>query len=187
MKEFRSEQENKLQYNLIYQGSFFLNVKKFSLSQLNALWSVAQSKLPKNIFNFTIRYINNALPTRKNLTKLGVTASPKCSSCLSSETLLHVVAGCQSYLERFTWRHDSILNCLAKALQAMNLGNTYADIPEFRNPSILTGDVYRPDLLLVTPDKSLYIVELTIGYETNLHKNVVRKREKYQDLAKEQS
>ena len=42
-------------------------------------------------------------------------------------------------------------------------------------------------LLLVTPDKSLYIVELTVGYETNLHKNVVRKREKYQDLVKEQS
>ena len=69
----------------------------------------------------------------------------------------------------------------------MNLGNIYADIPEFRNPSILTGDVYRPDLLLVTPDKSLYIVELTVGYGTNLHKNVVRKREKYQDLVKEQS
>ena len=85
------------------------------------------------------------------------------------------------------WRHDSILNCLAKALQAMNLGNIYADIPEFRNPSILTGDVYRPDLLLVTPDKSLYIVELTVGYGTNLNKNVVRKREKYQDLVKEQS
>ena len=98
-----------------------------------------------------------------------------------------MVAGCQSYLERFTWRHDSILNCLAKALQVMNLGNIYADIPEFRNPSILTGDVYRPDLLLVTPDKSLYILELTVGYETNLHKNVVRKREKYHNLVKEQS
>ena len=69
----------------------------------------------------------------------------------------------------------------------MNLGNIYADIPEFRNPSILTGNVYRPDLHLVTPDRSLYIVELTVGYETNLHKNVVRKREKYRDLAKEQS
>ena len=67
----------------------------------------------------------------------------------------------------------------------MNVGNIYADIPEFQNPSILTGDVYRPDLLLVIPDKSLYIVELTVGYETNLHKNVERKREKY--LVKEQS
>ena len=87
---------------------------------------------------------------------------------------------CDSWLSvvfrAFYVRHDSILNCLAKELQAMNLGNIYADIPEFRNASILTGDVYRPDLLLVTPDKSLYIVELTVGYETNLHKNVVRKR-----------
>ena len=89
-----------------------------------------------------------------------------------------MLAGCQSYLERFTWRHDYILNCLAKAFQAMDAGNIYAGIPEFRNPSILTGDVYRPDLLLVTPDRSLYIVELTVGDETNLHKNVVRKREK---------
>ena len=107
--------------------------------------------------------------------------------CLSSETLLYVVAGCQSYLERFTWRHDSILNCLAKALQAMNVGNIYADVPEFQNPSILTGDVNRPGLLFVTPDKSLYIVELTVGHVTNLHINVVRKREKYQDVAREQS
>ena len=54
LKEFHSVQEDKLKHYLIYQGSFFLQrCKKFSLSQLNALWSVAQSKLPKNIFNFT--------------------------------------------------------------------------------------------------------------------------------------
>ena len=64
----------------------------------------------------------------------------------------------------------------------MNVGNIYADIPEFQNPSILTDDVHRPDLLFVTPEKSFSIAELTVGYKTNLHKNVVRKREKYQDL-----
>ena len=102
LREFHSEQEDKLQYNLLYQGSFFLHVKKFSLSRLNALWSVAQSKLPQNIFNFSIRYINNFLPTKKNFAKWGVTASRECSFCLSSEALVHVVAGCQSYLERST-------------------------------------------------------------------------------------
>ena len=187
LKEFHSEQENKLQSELINQGSFFSNVRKFSLSQLNAIWSVAQSKLPRNIFNFSFRYINNTLPTRKNLAKWGVTASPECSFCLSSETLLHVVAGCQSYLERFTWRHDSILNFLAKTLQSINVGNVYADTPGFKNPSIITGDEYRPDILFVTPDKSLYIIELTVGYETNLHKNVERKKEKYKNLIREQS
>ena len=40
-------------------------------TQVNRIWSTCQSKLPKNIFNFTNRYINNSLPTRKNLNKWG--------------------------------------------------------------------------------------------------------------------
>ncbi|CAH3016538.1 unnamed protein product, partial [Porites evermanni] len=39
------------------------------------------------------------------------------SFCLNPESLLHVVAGRQQYLDRFTWRHDSILNFTAKSLQ----------------------------------------------------------------------
>ena len=102
LKDFRSRQENKLQSQLVCQGSFFSHATNFSLSQFNSLWSSAQSKLPKNIFNFTIRYTNNCLPTRKNLAKWGIISSPDCSFCLCPETLMHVVAGCQSYLERFT-------------------------------------------------------------------------------------
>ena len=64
LKDFRSTHEDKLQNQLTCQGSFFSNVTKFSLSQLNKAWYTAQSKLPKNIYNFTIRYINNSLPTR---------------------------------------------------------------------------------------------------------------------------
>ena len=65
LKDFRSEHEENLQNQLTCQGSFY---SKFSLSKLNKMWSTAQLKLPKNIFNFTIRYINNSLPTGKNLT-----------------------------------------------------------------------------------------------------------------------
>ena len=124
LKDFHSGQEDKLQHRLICQGSFFSNVAKFSFSQLNTLWSAAQSKLPKNIFNFTVRYINNSLPTRKNLTRWGLASSPKCSFCLCPETLLHVVAGCQLYLQRFTWRHDYILNFLAETFQTINSMST---------------------------------------------------------------
>ena len=113
LKDFRSGHEDKLLNQLTCQGSFFSSVTKFSLSQLNKLWSTAQSKLPKNIYNFTIRYINNSLPTCKNLSKWGISSNPECSLCLRPETLLHVVAGCQFYLDRFTWRHNSILNLLA--------------------------------------------------------------------------
>ncbi|CAB3982986.1 dynein heavy chain 12, axonemal-like, partial [Paramuricea clavata] len=119
LKDFRSGQEDKLHTQLICQGSFFTNITKFSLSQLTKIWSACQSNLPKNIFNFTVRYINNSLPTRQNLARWGLSPTSDCSRCLAPETLLHVVAGCQSYLERFTWRHDSVLNFLATSLQTL--------------------------------------------------------------------
>ena len=68
----------------------------------------------------------------------------------------------------------------------MIFNNLYVDIPGFLNPSIVTGDKYRPDLLLTTKDNCLYILELTVGYETNLRNNIKRKQEKYKEVTKEQ-
>ena len=64
-----------------------------------------------------------------------VSQSPDCSFCLNPESLLHVVAGCQQYLDRFTWRHDSILNFIAKSLQpVINVhSSNYADVNGFLN------------------------------------------------------
>ncbi len=71
-------------------------------------------------------------------------------------------------------------------VQPMNFNNLYVGLPGFLNPSIVTGDKYRPDLLLTTKDNCLYILELTVGYETNLQNNIKRKQEKYTDAIKEQ-
>ena len=70
---------------------------------------------------------------------------------LMFESLFHVVAGCQQNLERFTWRHDSILNFIAKSLQpVINVySSLYADVNGFLNPSIITGENCRPDLLFL--------------------------------------
>ena len=160
------------------QGSFFSSVSKFSLSKLNKMWCTTQSKLPKNIFYFTIPYINNSLSTRKNLNRWGISSSPGCTFCLSPESLLHVAAGCQFNLDRFTWRHNSILNFVPNSLPTLNGATLYVDIPGFKSPSIITGDTYRPDLLLSCSNGSLYVVELTVGYETNLENNVKRKKAK---------
>ena len=113
IKSFHDNQENKLTNQLTSQRSFFNSISRFSLLQVNMIWSTCQSKLPKNIFNFIIRYINNSLPTRRNLQKWGLTSSSECSFCLNSESLLHVVVGCSSYLDRYTWRHDSILQLIS--------------------------------------------------------------------------
>ena len=66
---------------------------------------------------FTIRYINNSLAIRKNLFRWGLSQSPDCFFCLSPESLLHAVTGCQHYLECFTWRDNSVLNFIATSLQ----------------------------------------------------------------------
>ena len=48
--------------------------------------------------------------------------------------------------------------------------------------SIKTGDNFRPDLVFVSPDNKIYILELTVGFETNLEVNAERKRAKYQSF-----
>ena len=110
----------------------------------------------------------------------GSSQSPDCYFCLSPESLLHVVANCQHYLERFTCRQDSILNFIATSLQtAINdRSSLYADV----NGYLRTGDTFRPDILFLIHSKCLYILELTVGFESNLCKNAMRKREKYKNL-----
>ena len=186
LKSFTSGQEDKLQNHLILQGSFFSNLIKFSLSKLNGIWSQSQPNLPKNIYNFTIHYINNSLPTRKSLTKWGILSNSDCSFCLNPETLLHVVAGCQAYLPRFTWRHDSVLSLIAQTLQPVNNSNLFVDLPGYKSPLIVTGDTFRPDLLLFINSDCLYILELSVGYESNLQTNVDRKSRRYKDLITQQ-
>ena len=63
-----------------------------------------------------------------------------------AHSLLHVVAGFQQYLDHFTWRHDSILNFIAKSLQpVVNVHSSlYADVNGFLNPLIITGENYCP-------------------------------------------
>ena len=90
------------------------------------------------------------------------------------------------------WRHDSILNFIAKSLQpVINVHfSLYADtnmLMVFQNPSIITGENYRPDLLFLIQSKCLYVLELTVGFESNLNNNAVRKKEKYLNLIKEMS
>ena len=104
---------------------------------------------------------------------------------LLPESLLHVVVGCQQYLDRLTWRHDSILNFITKSLQpVINVHSSlYAVVNGFLNPSIITGENHRPDLLFLIQSKCLYVLELTVGFESNLNNNVMRKEEKCLNLS----
>ena len=83
----------------------------------------------------------------------------------------------------------TILNFIAKSLQpVINVNSSlYAVVNGFLNPSIITGENYRPDPLFLIQSKSLYVLELTVGFESNLNNNAVRKKEKYLNLINEMS
>ena len=45
-----------------------------------------------------------------------------------------------------------------------------------------TGDDLRPNMLISTPSNTLYVLELSVGFETNLDNNASRKFSKYRYL-----
>ena len=59
----------------------------------------------------------------------------------------------------------------------------YADIDGFDNLSVVTGHDDRPDMIVLNNSKDeVCVVELTIGFETNVTKNCRRKKARYKDL-----
>ena len=84
---------------------------------------------------------------------------------------------------RYKWRHDSVLLCLSKSLSHLTDWSIYADLPSFRSPSLITGDTFRPDLILHNRhNNKIHILELTVGFESNLKINSDRKLNKYRPL-----
>ena len=131
-----------------------------------------------------IKYLNNTLPTRKNLYKWSLSDSPSCSFCLHPETLQHVVSSCKSYLEdgRYTWRHNSVLLHIANSFSSLQRCRLFVDLPSFPSPSLITSDSLRPDFALISPDNTLHILELTVGFETNIEVSNKCKAMKYDPL-----
>ena len=182
MKSIHHDKKSRLENTLKTQGFIITSIIRDSLQVTSTIWLKMQSSLPKNIYSFTMRYLNNTLATRGNLSLWKLHPNSLCSLCLQHESLLHVVAGCKEYLNqgRFTWRHDSVIYYLAKVLSSENR-SIYADIEQHKSPSFITGIEYRPDLLVVY-NETLYVLELTVGFETNMIKNGIRKEERYKDL-----
>ena len=69
----------------------------------------------------------------------------------------------------------------------MSNSSLYVDLPGFLSTCIITGDQLRPDMLLSIGKTTLYVIELTVGFSTNLNSNAERKHEKYYQLTRDLS
>ena len=179
----QKDNEMRITHELKSQGFIISSILTHASSKTRSLWSTVQQSMPKNIFNYSIKYLNNTLASKKNLSKWAISQPSLRSFFLKTEALQHIASSCTTYLEedRYTWCHNSVHLYLAKTLTSLSKCSLYADLPSFLSPRSITGNSLRPDPVLVT-DTSLYILELTVGFEPNLQINSDRKKAKYHSL-----
>ena len=136
----------------------------------------------------------DTLPTNSNLLKWDKRSNAHCELCNGKETLLHTLNNCPTMLEqgRYTWRHNSVLNLIASMLVThINQTNwkVFADLPKMTCsanstiPQDILQTSQRPDIaLMITTDKILLILELTVSFEQCIVDARSRKRDKYAAL-----
>ena len=184
MNDIQLDNEERIRHDLKSQGFIITSTLLHASSKTRDFCSTVQKNMLKNIFNFTIKYLNKTLATRKNLCKWSLSSTSACPFCFQPETLQHIISNFKSYLEdgRYTWRHNSVLLHLANSLSSFKNTSLFVDLPSFPSPSLVTRDSLRPDLVLILNNTSVYLLELTVGFESNITINSDRKLAKYPPL-----
>lgn len=188
----RQRQNSKLE-SLLVQGRFgkLLNSEDFENDPVDIrafrefLW-----RLPKGFLSFVNRSFTCILAVRTNMKRWNYIKSGRCVRCDSPETVKHCLAGCQNALDRFTWRHDSVLCRILESVEKLNSNSKnskvaiYADLPgklESTSPKSTIPekvlDSYpcsqRPDLVFVRfNDRNepvfCCLFELTVPFDDNI-------------------
>ncbi len=135
-------------------------------------WNKVIKSLPKNVFCFLRRALILALPTNKNLKTWNLIPKEFCPLCAgNTHTQHHILNNCSAAANqnRYLWRHNSVLNCIVYYLSSIitNTRRLYADLPGHEGTDNLFTSNKRPDLVFGTVSK-IYIIELTVCFETNL-------------------
>jgi len=128
--------------------------------------------------------------TPLNLRRWNYKTDPKCALCSStSPTIHHILNYCSMALDQgqLTWRHDSVLQHLAKNLEAIistdKSKTLYADLPgklaSSSTPSTLPSSISSssdmPDIELVSQDE-MTIPVLTVCFHAVQSFEIVRRR-----------
>ena len=158
----------------------------------NVTWQSIVKNVPRGVMSFALRSVTNCLPTPDNLKRWGKRQVSKCPLCSNNGTLEHILNFCSISLNqgRFTWRHNSVLNFLTKAILQDKPSDLtiYSDLPGFDfNGSTIPPDILvtqsRPDLVIINrSEKKIWLLELTCCFEKNEQSAHARKNERYNAL-----
>ena len=108
-----------------------------------------------------------------------------CDVCNGNQTLGHV-GGCKTALDekRYNWRHGSILAVLSNFIKAAKTIKIHCDIEGYMNPSEITGAENCPNMIVIQNQSTIFVIKLTVGFETNIDLNTKRKANKYKEMLK---
>ena len=152
---------------------YHYNSYHYSLKKLNGIWSSTQSNLPTNIFIFSSIMLSKKFQLEKNLFKWNISKTPDCEICLLPETLDITLV--------HTWHHNSALNFLATCFKAMHvyflLWILRAFFPFYHNLRSTA-----PWLTYRNQGNGLYVLELTIGFQTNFNTLITESQRNIQPL-----
>ena len=156
-----------------------------------ATWINAISQLPGHIFKFAENAVKDTLPHNTNLHLWGKLESRECTLCGKEQTLQHVLSTCTYALNmsRYNHRHDAVLKTIYNFLinhLPLQFQST-ADLPDqiYSFPIDITPTECRPDIVVLDNKEAMFLIELTVPFETNLEGARERKQAKYADLLKE--
>ena len=82
-------------------------------------WQILVKRLPMNIHNFCRRYLVMSLANNSNLKRWKISNSELCSLCTKKQMQLHVFNHCLQALNRYTWRHNSIIQTCNRLLKKL--------------------------------------------------------------------
>jgi hypothetical protein len=104
---------------LLVQGRF----AEFVVEQAGDLsWQASLRGIPPNMLGWCYGAVSDSLATNANLCRWRVRSNSSCPLCNGqTETLHHVLNSCPTALhqKRFDWRHDSVLNHIARLVKKM--------------------------------------------------------------------
>ena len=142
-------------------------------------WKATIHRVPRGVMAFAIRAGTNSLATPDNLARWGKPVNTKCNmeGCNATCTLGHLLSACPKSLDRFTFRHDSVLQHLLNSIVRRKKEgvSVYADLSGWRVnggtvPHEMALTEQKPDLVII--DKSvkpvkILLVELTVPWDTS--------------------
>ena len=153
-------------------------------------WSKCVESLPEYLFRFVRKAFQQQLATAANLVRWNRRTDPNCNICRKSipQTNKHLLSNCSALLERYTIRHNAILEKLVQWIDTYKSASQclLVDFPSSRFNSIerVFQSSVRPDIPDIREDARVLVLELTACHESNLLlKSKEYKEHKYRDIS----